>query len=74
MNENEQELTELDLEDILKEFGDVEDIMTEEEAAATEALKELLGDEPEEEPAEETAEEPAEEPDDFEEEYTEEEE
>ena len=51
MNEKEQEMTELDLEDILKEFGDADDAAITDEAAS-EVLKELLGDEPEEEPEE----------------------
>ena len=59
MNEKELEFADLDLEDILKEFGDTEDSMTEE--AASEVLKELL-EEPAEEPAEEPVEEPAEAP------------
>ena len=51
MNENKQENTELDLEDILKEFGAAEDDMSAAEAAASHALQELLdGDEPAEEP------------------------
>ena len=39
MNEKDQELTELDLEDILKEFGDADD--SEMDEAAAEALKDL---------------------------------
>lgn len=50
MNEKEQELTGLDLEDILKEFSDAEDTMAVTEAAASEALKELLEDAPADKP------------------------
>ena len=66
MNEKELELTDLDLEDILKEFGDAEDSMTEE--AASEVLKELLDEPAEEEPVEEPAEAPVEEAEEAEEE------
>ena len=57
MNEHEQELTGLELEDILKEFLEEEDdSMSAAEAAASHALQELLeDDEPEEEPMEEPA-------------------
>lgn len=44
MNENEQELSGLDLEDILKEFGDAQDTMSDTEAAASHALQEILDD------------------------------
>ena len=53
MNEKGQDLTGLDLEDILKEFGDAQDIMTETEDAASEVLEELLADVPVEEPEDE---------------------
>ena len=50
MNEHEQELTGLELEDILKEFlEDDDDSMSAAEAAASHALQELLDDEDEEE-------------------------
>ena len=56
MNENEQELTGLDLEDILKEFGSTEDSMTVAEASASHELQQMLdGDAPEESPAVEEA-------------------
>ena len=52
MNEKDQELTGLDLEDILKEFGDVEDAAPAAEADAPEVLEELLEELPAEEPEE----------------------
>ena len=52
MNEKDQELTGLDLEDILKEFGDVEDAAPAAEADTPEVLDELLEELPAEEPEE----------------------
>ena len=50
MNDKELELTDLDLEDILKEFGDVQDSEFVEESAAAELPEELMDDVPAAEP------------------------
>ena len=56
MNENEQELIELDLEDILKEFGDAQDTAVATEEDASQTPQEIPEDAPSDEPtAEESA-------------------
>lgn len=51
MNEKDQELTGLELEDILKEFSSPEDSLSDAEETASHTLQQMLdGDEPEEEP------------------------